>query len=136
MVIYNGIIKHYSYIVHNIVWIFPFIAGLFAGRVQIDVLSSGAFSTTKNAGKDRLKLTIPFAGQSIQWYVSFDARYPEIPPEFEFLDENFLTDIDVEILTERLHSLVNWNLASSPRKMLNVIQEFLVLYRTFQVHTY
>ncbi|CAL8299145.1 unnamed protein product [Boreogadus saida] len=62
------------------------------GRVGLDAtnflrvtdLKTGCTTLTPGPCCDRFKLHIPYAGETLKWDIIFNARYPELPPDFIF----------------------------------------------------
>ncbi|KAJ8346120.1 hypothetical protein SKAU_G00303130 [Synaphobranchus kaupii] len=71
------------------------------GRVGLDStnclrvtdLKTGCTSLTPGPCCDRFKLHIPYAGETLKWDIIFNARDPELPPDFIFgEDAEFLPE--------------------------------------------
>uniref|UniRef100_A0AAZ3QFV3 BRISC and BRCA1-A complex member 2 n=1 Tax=Oncorhynchus tshawytscha TaxID=74940 RepID=A0AAZ3QFV3_ONCTS len=90
------------------------------GRVGLDStnclrvtdLKTGCTSLTPGPCCDRFKLHIPYAGETLKWDIIFNARDPELPPDFIFGE-------DAEFLPEpsELPHLVQWD-AGDPECLL------------------
>ncbi|XP_043265435.1 BRISC and BRCA1-A complex member 2-like [Colletes gigas] len=93
-----------------------------------------ADSVSSSCGKqkgDRFKLSIPYARQILTWNVFFDSQCPEMGPDFIFND-NFLADMDVDILSNKIPSLAKWN-PNNEDALLNVLMELLSCYKEYQI---
>lgn len=67
------------------------------------------------------------------WNILFDSQYPEMGPDFIFNDQNFLMDPDIDTLSNRVPSLVEWN-PDNTDALLNVLTELLLYYKEHQVN--
>uniref|UniRef100_A0A671TPH9 BRISC and BRCA1-A complex member 2 n=1 Tax=Sparus aurata TaxID=8175 RepID=A0A671TPH9_SPAAU len=104
------------------------------GRVGLDStnclrvtdLKTGCTSLTPGPCCDRFKLHIPYAGETLKWDIIFNARYPELPPDFIFGE-------DVEFLPEpsELPHLVQWD-AGNPECLLQLVKELIQQYHHYQ----
>lgn len=104
------------------------------GRVGLDStnclrvtdLKTGCTSLTPAPCCDRFKLHIPYAGETLKWDIIFNARYPELPPDFIFGE-------DVEFLPEpsELPHLVQWD-AGNPECLLQLVKELIQQYHHYQ----
>uniref|UniRef100_A0A3Q4H4B9 BRISC and BRCA1-A complex member 2 n=1 Tax=Neolamprologus brichardi TaxID=32507 RepID=A0A3Q4H4B9_NEOBR len=104
------------------------------GRVGLDStnclrvtdLKTGCTSLTPGPCCDRFKLHIPYAGETLKWDIIFNARYPELPPDFIFGE-------DVEFLPEpsELPHLVHWD-AGNPECLLQLVKELIQQYHHYQ----
>ncbi|KAF5896222.1 BRISC and BRCA1-A complex member 2, partial [Clarias magur] len=104
------------------------------GRVGLDStnclrvtdLKSGCTSLTPGPCCDRFKLHIPYAGETLKWDIIFNARDPELPPDFIFGE-------DAEFLPEpsELPHLVAWD-AGDPECLLQLVKELLQQYHQYQ----
>lgn len=81
---------------------------------------------------DHFKVTIPYAGFVLVWEVLFDSTCPEQAPDFLFDDDSFTSFLTVDILSQRVPSLSNWNV-SNPECLSQVLQELLNLYTVHQL---
>ncbi|XP_028652165.1 BRISC and BRCA1-A complex member 2 [Erpetoichthys calabaricus] len=113
----------------------PFISSVVRnGKVGLDAtsclritdLKSGCSSLTLGPCCDRFKLHIPYAGEILKWDIIFNARDPELPPDFIFGD-------DVEFLPEpsELHHLVEWD-PGNAESLLQVVKELIQQYHLYQ----
>jgi len=75
---------------------------------------------------DRFKLSVPYAGLTVQWEVIFNADYPEMAPDFifGFEDTEFMPDL------VNLPSLVDWDHEDSSA-LLNVLLELYAEYKKY-----
>uniref|UniRef100_A0A672HSQ7 BRISC and BRCA1-A complex member 2 n=1 Tax=Salarias fasciatus TaxID=181472 RepID=A0A672HSQ7_SALFA len=104
------------------------------GRVGLDStnclrvtdLKTGCTSLTPGPCCDRFKLHIPYAGETLKWDIIFNARYPELPPDFIFGE-------DAEFLPEpsELPHLVEWD-AGNPECLLQLVKELIQQYHQYQ----
>eukprot|EP00064_Thunnus_orientalis_P015116 superscaffoldBa00002745_g15165 len=104
------------------------------GRVGLDStnclrvtdLKTGCTSLTPGPCCDRFKLHIPYAGETLKWDIIFNARYPELPPDFIFGE-------DAEFLPEpsELPHLVQWD-AGNPECLLQLVKELIQQYHHYQ----
>lgn len=77
-------------------------------------------------------INIPYAGRTLNWEVIFDPEnYSELP-DFEFNDNTFLPEPDIDYIAEHVPSWDAWDLTDS-QSLLNILNEFLVLYKKAQV---
>lgn len=83
---------------------------------------------------DRFVIGIPYGGKVIKWEVIFNAEDYTIGPDFVF-GEEFLEDPDIDVIEKNIPSLCNWD-ANNSKSLLNVLQEFLSLYKTYHVRNY
>nr|XP_020470187.1 BRCA1-A complex subunit BRE [Monopterus albus] len=61
--------------------------------LRVTDLKTGCTSLTPGPCCDRFKLHIPYAGETLKWDIIFNARYPELPPDFIFgEDAEFLPE--------------------------------------------
>lgn len=77
-------------------------------------------------------LEIPFAGRHLQWEIIFNNEDYQYPPDFDFTNDSFMSDPDVDIITNCIPSLAKWDLTDN-HALINVVKELLFLYRKFQV---
>uniref|UniRef100_A0A673CF05 BRISC and BRCA1-A complex member 2 n=1 Tax=Sphaeramia orbicularis TaxID=375764 RepID=A0A673CF05_9TELE len=104
------------------------------GRVGLDStnclrvtdLKTGCTSLTPGPCCDRFKLHIPYAGETLKWDIIFNARYPELPPDFIFGE-------DAEFLPEpsELPHLVQWD-AGNSECLLQLVKELIQQYHHYQ----
>ncbi|KAB0800437.1 hypothetical protein PPYR_06177 [Photinus pyralis] len=81
---------------------------------------------------DSFKLEIPYAGKTLEWEVIFQEEDFAYAPDFNFINDSFLSDPDVNVINDHVPSLSKWNVADN--KCFNrVIREFLVLYKELQL---
>uniref|UniRef100_A0A8C1CVU6 BRISC and BRCA1-A complex member 2 n=1 Tax=Cyprinus carpio carpio TaxID=630221 RepID=A0A8C1CVU6_CYPCA len=75
---------------------------------------------------DRFKLHIPYAGETLKWDIIFNAKDPELPPDFIFgEDADFLPE------PSELPHLVSWD-AGKPECLLQLVKELLQQYHQYQ----
>ncbi|KAK3537694.1 hypothetical protein QTP70_017900 [Hemibagrus guttatus] len=94
--------------------------------LRITDLKSGCTSLTPGPCCDRFKLHIPYAGETLKWDIIFNARDPELPPDFIFGE-------DAEFLPEpsELPHLVAWD-SSDSECLLQLVKELLQQYHQYQ----
>ncbi|XP_048830406.1 BRISC and BRCA1-A complex member 2 isoform X1 [Brienomyrus brachyistius] len=94
--------------------------------LRITDLKSGCTSLTPGPCCDRFKLHIPYAGETLKWDIIFNARDPELPPDFIFGE-------DAEFLPEasELPHLVSWD-AGDPECLLLLVKELVQQYHQYQ----
>ncbi|KAI4459088.1 brisc and brca1-a complex member 2 [Holotrichia oblita] len=77
-------------------------------------------------------LNIPYAGRHLQWEVIFNDEDPTFAPDFDILNDTFLTDPTIDTISKHLPSLANWDVKNS-KCLVNVIREMIVLYKKEQL---
>ncbi|KAK3917366.1 BRISC and BRCA1-A complex member 2 [Frankliniella fusca] len=77
-------------------------------------------------------LNTNFTGFVLVWEILFDSTCPEQAPDFLFDDDSFTSFLTVDILTERVPSLTNWNV-NNQECLSKVLQELLNLYTLHQL---
>lgn len=77
-------------------------------------------------------LKVPYAGKLLEWEVIFNQEDYEFAPDFDFRDEYFLADPDLDVLVKNVPSLIEWNL-QNPKALITVLREFIQFYRKEQV---
>uniref|UniRef100_A0AAY4AG27 BRISC and BRCA1-A complex member 2 n=1 Tax=Denticeps clupeoides TaxID=299321 RepID=A0AAY4AG27_9TELE len=94
--------------------------------LRISDLKTGCTSLTPGPCCDRFKLHIPYAGETLKWDIIFNARDPELPPDFIFGE-------DAEFLPEpsELPHLVAWD-AANPECLLQLVKELVQQYHSYQ----
>lgn len=105
---------------------------VFTGIIRGPIELISITSSHGNDKGDRFNLSIPYANQTLNWTVLFNATCPELGPDFEFSDKTFLVDPTVEFLEEYVPSLITWNFRNVDC-LLNVITELVLCYRAHQV---
>lgn len=76
-------------------------------------------------------LNIPYAGKNLQWEVLFNDEDPSLAPDFDILNDTFLTDPPIDVISKNIPTLTNWNIKNS-NSLVNVIKEMLNLYKKYQ----
>ncbi|XP_048521016.1 BRISC and BRCA1-A complex member 2 [Dendroctonus ponderosae] len=77
-------------------------------------------------------INVPYAARVLNWEVIFDPEdYSELP-DFEFNDNTFLPEPDIDYIAENVPSWDAWDLTNS-QSLLNILNEFLVLYKKSQI---
>ncbi|KAG7197433.1 hypothetical protein KM043_013291 [Ampulex compressa] len=102
--------------------------GVCCGMIELDSVSSSCGETKA----DRFKLSIPYAGQNLIWNVLFDSHCPEIGPDFIFGDDTFMTDPDVDTLSNQIPSLAKWD-PTDYNALCKVLIELLLYYKQHQI---
>ncbi|VEN49709.1 unnamed protein product [Callosobruchus maculatus] len=77
-------------------------------------------------------IKVPYAGKKLKWDILFDPDDFTFPPDFDFNDDCFLADPDLEILEQNAPSLENWNL-DNPKMLAIILNEFLEYYKKLQI---
>lgn len=77
-------------------------------------------------------LKLPYAGRLLEWVVIFNEEDIGFAPDFDFRDDSFLSDPDVDMLIANVPSLADWNL-ENPKALITVLKEFISYYRKAQV---
>ncbi|XP_016391055.1 BRCA1-A complex subunit BRE-like isoform X2 [Sinocyclocheilus rhinocerous] len=94
--------------------------------LRITDLKSGCTSLVPGPCCDRFKLHIPYAGETLKWDIIFNAKDPELPPDFIFgEDADFLPE------PSELPHLVSWD-AGKPECLLQLVKELLQQYHQYQ----
>ncbi|RZF47474.1 hypothetical protein LSTR_LSTR007401 [Laodelphax striatellus] len=82
---------------------------------------------------DRFQLSVPYAGQRLNWDIVLDPSSPDNPPDFDLNDDAFTNNyITVDCLEQAVPSLFNWQ-ADDRNALKNVVSELLQLYKKYQV---
>lgn len=84
---------------------------------------------------DRFQILIPYGGSELQWEISYDLEDEEFVPDFEFLNDSFLMDPDIDVLDKNVPSLKHWSI-ETPSSLLSTISELLLLYKKHNVRHY
>lgn len=108
-----------------------FFQGISWERFAIDSVSSSC----GQAKGDRFKLTVPFAKSNVTWNVLFDSHCPEMGPDFEFNDNSFLVDMDVDTLSTKVPGLAKWD-PNHPDALVNVLLQLIACYKQHQVRSF
>ncbi|KAF2905934.1 hypothetical protein ILUMI_00238 [Ignelater luminosus] len=82
--------------------------------------------------KDNFILEIPYAGRALYWEVMFKDEDYGYPPDFDFPNDSFLFDPDIDTISAHMPSLANWNINNS-KSLISVIRELMVLYKKYQI---
>ncbi|XP_066597334.1 BRISC and BRCA1-A complex member 2-like [Prorops nasuta] len=104
-------------------------------RIGISRDSIELRSVTSSCGKlkgDRLKLSIPYAGQKLVWQVLFDSQSQTSSPDFIFDDETFLPNPTNEMILNEVKSLFFWN-PTDENSLFKVLIELLLCYKRYQI---
>ncbi|KAF5289507.1 hypothetical protein FQA39_LY15062 [Lamprigera yunnana] len=81
---------------------------------------------------DSFVVEIPYAGRKLEWEVIFKDEDYSYAPDFEFVNDLFLFDPDVNVISDHIPSLANWNVEDC-KSLKHVITELLCLYKSLQV---
>lgn len=77
-------------------------------------------------------LKIPYAGKRLSWELIFDPEDMTFAPDFNFNDDSFYMSNDLELVSENLPSLANWNV-NDPNALTTVLKELLCLFKKQQL---
>ncbi|XP_024938236.1 BRISC and BRCA1-A complex member 2-like [Cephus cinctus] len=102
--------------------------GVCCGTIELNSISSSC----GKAKADRFNLSIPYAGQSLNWSILFDSQCPDLGPDFMFSDETFLADPDADTLATHVPSLAKWN-PTDANSLLRVLSELFWYYKKHQI---
>ncbi|KFM74755.1 BRCA1-A complex subunit BRE, partial [Stegodyphus mimosarum] len=80
----------------------------------------------ENSQCDRFKISIPYAGMSVECLVIFQSSAPHCPPDFLFSDCSFIIPL------ENIKSLCDWNF-ENPDGLLLVVKELMYFYKEIQI---
>uniref|UniRef100_A0A671PHI4 BRISC and BRCA1-A complex member 2 n=1 Tax=Sinocyclocheilus anshuiensis TaxID=1608454 RepID=A0A671PHI4_9TELE len=94
--------------------------------LRITDLKSGCTSLVPGPCCDRFKLHIPYAGETLKWDIIFNAKDPELPPDFIFGE-----DADFQPEPSELPHLASWD-AGKPECLLQLVKELLQQYHQYQ----
>lgn len=75
---------------------------------------------------------IPYAGRILNWEIIFDPEDISQLPDFDFNDYSFLSEPDINYIAENIPTWDKWDIRD-PQSMLNILNEFLALYKKSQV---
>ncbi|GAB6020477.1 hypothetical protein CHUAL_003166 [Chamberlinius hualienensis] len=100
--------------------------GIFGGNVKALDVQTGAYTLHDGPCADRMKLVIPYAGQTVSWEIMFFGNSGMYPPEFRFDDKSFIPDI------ESMQALQEWR-SDDKFSLLRLVQEMLDAYREYQL---
>lgn len=81
---------------------------------------------------DHFNVSVPYAGEMLNWTVMFDSNCPEMGPDFEFHNDSFMADPDADTIEKHIPSLANWNPLDSDC-LLKVLGELAMCYKQYQV---
>lgn len=88
--------------------------------------------TTRGFKNYHFNINIPYAGRMLIWEVIFDPEDFSQLPDFDFNDYTFLPDPDINYIAENIPSWDKWDVTDH-HAMLNILNEFLALYKKSQV---
>lgn len=77
-------------------------------------------------------LKVPYGGRLLEWEVIFNEEDFGFAPDFDFRDEYFLADPNLEIIVNNVPSLAKWDI-ENPKALIGVLKEFVMFYRKIQV---
>lgn len=103
--------------------------------VKCDLIKVKGSSSRSGKGYDRFRLSVPYAGHSMNWDVVFNIESPMMCPDFNFNDDYFLSSIDDEVirrLEQNVPTYFDWD-SSDANSLLRLLMEFLVQYKAHQV---
>nr|CAI5862561.1 unnamed protein product [Callosobruchus analis] len=80
-------------------------------------------------------IKVPYAGKKLKWDILFDPDDFTFPPDFDFNDDYFLADPDLETLEQNAPSLENWSL-DNPKILTIILNEFLEYYKKLQIEKF
>ncbi|CAG9771991.1 unnamed protein product [Ceutorhynchus assimilis] len=75
-----------------------------------------------------LLLEIPYAGRILNWDLIFDPEDLGEVPDFDFNDDSFLRNPDIEYIAKVIPSWDKWDLTNH-YSLTNIVNEFLCLYK-------
>lgn len=107
--------------------------GICAGNIRIIRTISSKYeenNVTKFA--NRFTLSIPFAGNFLDWDVIFSNDNLNFAPDFDFGDDRFIGNFNSETIIEHVPSLANWN-PDDPKFLLKVLKQLIELYKKYQI---
>lgn len=109
--------------------------GLSPRPIKITLMNKPATARLENDRNyaERFTLDIPYAGINLQWEVSFCPQNLYFAPDFEFHNDNFLINPEIDVISNHIPSLANWDLENS-QSLLSALKELLVLYRLYQMN--
>ncbi|GLV42015.1 hypothetical protein CBL_05026 [Carabus blaptoides fortunei] len=107
--------------------------GICAGNIQIIRTISSKYEDI-NAPKfaNRFTLSVPFAGQFLDWDVIFSNDNLNFVPDFDFGDDRFICNFDSETIIEHASSLANWN-SENPKSLLIILKQLIEMYKKYQI---
>lgn len=85
-----------------------------------------------NSNSHTFELEIPFAGTYLKWDVIFSNEDLKFAPDFDFVNDQFLTDPDIDVIEKDIPALYHWNI-DEPECLYNVVKQILCLYKKYQV---
>ncbi|XP_054714000.1 BRISC and BRCA1-A complex member 2-like [Uloborus diversus] len=98
--------------------------GICPGSIKILNPLPSCPAWVKNALYDRFKLVIPYGGHCVDWFIIFQASFPDNPPDFVFMEP-------FDLNLEDVPSLMNWDIKKRD-SLLIVLKELLQQYQKQQ----
>lgn len=77
-------------------------------------------------------IELPFAGKILSWNVYLNEENYEFPPDFDFGNDEFLSNPSVDVINNYIPSMATWNL-NNPIAFMSILNELLKLYKKHQV---
>jgi hypothetical protein len=108
------------------------------GKIGLSALTLNDISPTKQYTENDstysyyYTLKIPYAGKRLSWELIFDPEDMTFAPDFNFNDDSFYMSNDLELVSENLPSLANWNV-NDPNALTTVLKELLCLFKKQQL---
>lgn len=99
--------------------------------VNIEVVKIFSSSKKRKHGNHFI-LSIPYAGQFLQWEVIFNNDDLTFAPDFNFINDNFLEELDLEMISKSVPSWVSWDY-NNVNALGDVVLELIELYKRFQI---
>lgn len=107
--------------------------GIAQKQIKLCLVNRNCLNKIYDNCLDRLYLEIPYAGKQLSWEVFFNAENCyKTAPDFIFINDHFLEDPDLDVISNNLPSLAKWDVRNS-KALLSVIKELLSLYKKEQV---
>ena len=94
-------------------------------------ISNARFRLVEVRG-DRFSIKVPLAAEIVQWDIVFNLGRPRLAPDFNFNDDTFVDELNLDELKTHVPDLVRWN-PDEPKCLLLVIQQFIKLYKRHQI---
>lgn len=99
--------------------------------VNIEVVKIFSSSKEQKHGNHFI-LSIPYAGQFLQWEIIFNSDDLTFAPDFIFVNDNFLEELDLEVISKSVPSWISWDY-NNVDALCDVILELIELYKHFQI---
>ncbi|KAF5307356.1 hypothetical protein FQR65_LT07073 [Abscondita terminalis] len=101
-------------------------------NLKISLNLTKTYNDYVEAYADNFIVEIPYAGKQLEWEIIFKEENYSYAPDFNFINDLFLMDPDVNVISDHIPSLANWNIDNC-KSLRNVIKELLLLYNAHQV---